>query len=604
VAKGIAMGRAGVWALVGSLGLAAAAGLGWWAVRPGPTPAGSAPDAPAASVLTLPFTLEDAAAAAGVTFRHEDGATPNYYVPEIMGSGVAWLDYDRDGFPDLFLVQGGRFPPDPNDPAGPTSRLYRNRGDGTFADVTAEVGIRTPGYGQGVAVGDYDNDGYPDLFVTHCHGGRLYHNEPGPAGRRFRDATAAAGLALDGWCTSAAFGDLHGAGHLDLFVCRYLPLDLANYPVCTEDGPAGPIRTVCGPEKFPGTRSSLFRNNGDGTFTDVTEPAGIEPDGKALGVVILDLNDDGRADVFVGNDEVPNHHYRNLGGGRFRSVGLRSGTAVNRNGRPMGSMGIEAGDLFGTGRPDLFVTTYVREGTAVFQNRGGGSFLDVSPGAGMFAASWPRVGWGTALFDPDGDGTLDLFVANGHTRRNAAEMAVAETGRPQEYAQLPQLFLGDGRGGFRDVSAAAGPYLREPHVGRGVALADSDNDGAPDLAVTHVGGPAALLRTVRREPRRWVRLELEGARHRDPAGANRDAVGAVVTVRAGGRTLVRHLKGGGSYYSAHDTRLLVGLGDAAAADEVEVRWPNAARTVQRFGPLAADRGYRLLEGVADPQPAR
>ncbi|MBN9519032.1 CRTAC1 family protein [bacterium] len=521
-----------------------------------------------------------------------------------MGSGVGWLDYDRDGRPDLFLVQGGRFPPDPAAPAGPTSRLYRNRGDGTFTDVTADVGIRTPGYGQGVAVGDVDNDGYPDLFVTHCHGGRLYHNEPGPTGRRFRDVTEAAGLALDGWCTSCAFGDLHGNGHLDLFVCRYLPLDLANYPVCTEEGPGGPVRTACGPEKFPGTRSYLFRNNGDGTFTDVTGPAGVEAGGKGLGVVILDLNGDGRADVFVGNDEVPNHHYRNLGGGRFQSVGIRSGTALNQNGRSMGSMGIEAGDLFGEGRPDLFVTTYVHEGTVLFQNRGGGAFLDVSRGAGMFAASWGKVGWGTALLDADGDGRLDLFVANGHTRRNAAEMRVAEDGRPQEYAQPPQLFLGDGRGGFRDVSAGAGEYFRGRHVGRGAALADWDNDGEPDLAVTHVGGPPALLRTTRRLPHHWVRLQLEGARNRDPVGANRDAVGAVVTVRAGGRSLVRHVKGGGSYYSAHDLRLLVGLGDAATVDEVEVRWPNAAGTVQRFGPLAVDRGYRLLEGVAAPQPAR
>ncbi|HEX4611332.1 MAG TPA: CRTAC1 family protein, partial [Urbifossiella sp.] len=528
----------------------------------------------------------------------------NHYVPEVMGAGVAWLDYDRDGFPDLFFVQSGRFPPDTGEPTAPTSRLYRNRGDGTFADVTAEVGILTPGYGQGVAVGDYDNDGYPDLFVTHCHGGRLYHNEPGPTGRRFRDVTATAGLALDGWCTSCAFGDVHGTGHLDLFVCRYLPLDLAAYPVCTEEGPSGRVRTVCGPEMFAGTRSSLFRNNGDGTFTDVAGPAGIEADGKALGVVILDLNGDGRADIFVGNDEVPNQHYRNLGGGRFRPAGLVSGTAVTHRGRAMGSMGVEAGDLFGSGRPDLFVTTYFHEGTVLFENRGGGLFTDVSPRAGMFAASWNKVGWGTALFDPDGDGCLDVVVANGHTRRNAREMRAAEDGRPQEYAQPAQLFLGDGRGSFREVSGSAGPYFREPHVGRGLALADYDNDGVPDLAVTHVGRPPALLRTTRRAPRHWVRLELEGARHRDPAGANRDAVGAVVTVRAGGRTLVRHLKGGGSYYSAHDLRVLVGLGDATAIDGVEVRWPNAAGTVQRFGPLPVDRGYRLVEGVADPQPAR
>jgi hypothetical protein len=593
--------RGRVLPLLAVLCAASVAGLAWWALRPAPPPVVEEhPPARANGGATSPVAFEDVIGLSGITFRHEDGATPTQYLPEVMGSGVAWLDYDRDGRLDLFLVQGGLFPPDPTaDSTTPAGRLYRNRGDGTFADVTPETGPFSTGYGQGVAVGDFDNDGFPDLFVTHFDGGQLFRNEPTAAGRRFRDVTKEAGLALDGWCTSCAFGDVHGNGHPDLFVCRYLAVDLANYPECTEKGVAGPVRTACIPQRFAGTRSYLFRNNGDRTFTDVTDAAGIEPGGKGLGVVILDLDGDGRSDIFVGNDEVMNHHYHNQGGGKFRPAGLLSGTAVTRNGKTMGSMGIEAGDMTGGGRADLFVTTYVYEGTVLFRNRGKGLFTDVSQSAGMFGPSWHKVGWGTALFDPDLDGNLDLFVANGHTHRNAAELADRPSGRPQEYAQLAQLFLGDGRGRFREV--VPGDYFRAPRVGRGAALGDYDNDGRADLAVTHVGDAPALLRNVTRTPNHWLRLELEGARHRDPAGASRDAVGAVVTVKAGGRTLVRHVKGGGSYYSAHESRLVVGLGPAERADEVEVRWPNRAGTVQRFGPLAAGRGYRLVECMAEPE---
>ncbi|MDY3560548.1 CRTAC1 family protein [Gemmata sp. JC673] len=602
------MGARAIWALV-ALGAVAAATAAWWVRGPrsegtAEQPSTSEPNAPAPEAPG-PFRFTDVIGASGITFRHRDGATPMQYLPEVMGGGAAWLDYDRDGLIDLFLVQSGEFPPDPQRAASePTSRLYRNAGDGTFVDVTAAAGIVTPGYGQGVTAGDYDNDGFPDLFVTHFDGGRLYHNEAdGRGGRRFRDVTRDAGIALNGWCTSCAFGDVHGTGHLDLFVCRYLALDLKNYPPCQEPGPNGPVRSACGPQHFAGTRSFLFRNNGNGTFTDVSEAAGLDADGKALGVVILDLNDDGKPDIFVGNDEVLNHHFRNLGGGKFESVGLRSGTGATHRGRTMGSMGIEAGDLTGGGRPDLFITTYIQEGTVLFRNLGKGLFTDVSPSAGMFAASWQKVGWGTALFDPDNDGTLDLFVANGHTRRNAAELLPREDGHPQEYPQLAQAFQGNGKGTFREVSRSSGPYFGTPRVGRGVAMGDYDNDGRIDLAVTHVGDVPALLRNAGDSPHHWIRLELEGSRHRNPAGSNRDAVGAVVTVRAGGRTLVRYLNGGGSYYSAPDRRVLVGLGTADKVEEVSVRWPNGAGTVQRFGQLAADRSYKLIEGIAEPQPA-
>jgi hypothetical protein len=557
------------------------------------------------SLEGVAIRFEDLAQSAGIGFQHDDGRTPMHYFPEAMGGGVAWLDYDQDGYMDLFLVQGGPFPPSSALPAAPTSKLYRNLGDGTFLDVTSQVGILHPGYGQGVAVGDYDNDGYPDLFLTcygHCH---LYHNEPdGRGGRRFREVTREAGVELDGWCTSCAFADLHQNGYLDLFVCRYLVLDLKNYPFCGNKDRNPPERAICGPKTFPGSASVLFRNNGDGTFTNVSRAAGIEASGKGLGVVILDLDDDGKPDIFVGNDEVPNFHYRNLGHGKFESCGVISGTAAFYNGNPMGSMGVEADDLTGHGRPDLFVSTFYHQGWALFRNNGNNFFTDMSQSCGMYAPSWDKVGWGACLLDIDQDGVLDLFVANGHVYRNAELMAKSENGQPQSFAQFAHLFHGNGKGMFRNVAAIAGPYFQARHTGRGAAMADYDNDGAMDIAVNHCGAPASLLHNETHTPNHWIRLQLTGARHRNPAGSNRDAIGARVVVKAGGRTLVRHIKGGGSYLSAHDRRLLIGIGSADQVDEIEVRWPNAAATVQRIkGPLAADRNYQIMEGIDTVAPA-
>jgi hypothetical protein len=516
-----------------------------------------------------------------------------------MGGGVAWIDYDQDGYLDLFLVQGGTFPPDPREKSTEhTSRLYRNRGDGTFEDVTARVGLTHPGFGQGVAVGDYDNDGYPDLFVT-CYGHvHLFHNEPdGDGGRRFREVSKQAGVTLDGWCTSCGFGDLHGKGFLDLFVCRYVKMDLDHYPFCGAGSRDPPLRASCGPREFRGNSCVLFRNNGDGTFTDVSKEAGLEAESKGLGVLLLDLDDDGKTDVFVGNDEMPNHHYRNLGGGKLESCGVLCGTASNFRGAAMGSMGVEAGDLTGHGRADLFISTYWHEGTTLFRNNGNNLFTDVSAGAGMYNASYNKVGWGTCLLDCDRDGAMDIFVANGHVYRNAPEiLAKNPNGEPHTYEQPAQLFRGDGRGSFRDISAEAGPYFRERHVGRGAAMGDYDNDGAMDIAVNNCGEAAALLHNETQTPSHWLRLQLEGARARDPQGSNRDAIGARVTLHVGGRALVHHVKGGGSYLSASDRRLLIGLGSADRVDDVEVRWPNAKATVQHFGPLCADQSYRLVEG--------
>jgi hypothetical protein len=398
---------------------------------------------------------------------------------------------------------------------------------------------------------------------------------------------------------------VHQNGYLDLFVCRYLTLDLKNYPFCGDSKRQPPERAICGPGKFPGSASVLFRNNGNGTFTNVSRSAGIETSGKGLGVVILDLDDDGKPDIFVGNDEVPNFQYRNLGNGRFESCGVQSGTAALYNGNPMGSMGVEADDLTGHGRPDLFVSTFYHQGWALFRNDGNNFFVDISQSSGLYAPSWDKVGWGACLLDVDQDGALDLFVANGHVYRNAEAMAKSENGEPQTFAQLAHLFLGDGKGRFQDIATLAGPYFRERHTGRGAAMGDYDNDGAMDIAVNHVGAAASLLHNETQTPNHWIRLQLEGSRQRGPAGSNRDAIGARVTVRAGDKTLVRHVKGGGSYLSTHDRRLLIGVGQAQMVDSIEVRWPNRAAVVQRWqGPFPADSNYLLMEGEAKVQPAR
>lgn len=559
--------------------------------------AGTEDDAPLPAGVRLDFA--DVTREAGIDFRHFDGRTPMQYVMDQTGSGLAWLDYDRDGLADLFLVQGMAFlPPFPDPP--PTSKLYRNLGNGRFADVTAGAGLGHVGCGQGVAVGDIDNDGFPDVFVT-CYGkpNALYRNVPdGTGGRRFEDRTAAAGLAghpdragHENYSTSAAFLDYDNDGRLDLFVCSYVRVNkgLADYPVC-RDRKGRP--DACAPDAFEPTRCVLYHNDGNGAFSDATRAAGVDvPRAKALGVVALDLDDDGRIDLFVANDGMPNFFFRNLGTGRFEEVALRNGCALNGAGNTQAYMGVDADDLDGDGRPDLYSTAFARETNTLFRNLGGARFLDRTVGSGLGPPTFHRLGFGTCFFDADRDGSLDVVVVNGHVSAN-----VDEDGDPANtFRQPAQLFLNNGSGHFREVSGRAGAYFRERHVGRGVAVADFDNDGRPDLAISNSGGGAVVLRNRTESPHHWLRLELRGT------ASNRDAVGAKVTVRLpGGRALVRHVKGGGSYCSANDPRLLIGLGAAATVPAVEVRWPSG--TVQTVGPLDADRAYTVVEGEAAARP--
>lgn len=563
------------------------AGTGYWLLRDfPPTPAD--PPADPRPTPGVPW-FADETAAAGIGFVHFDSATPAHYIHEVMGAGVAWVDYDADGRPDLFFVQGGPVRPGPG--PYPTNALYRNLGGGRFADVTAAAGLARAGFGMGAAAGDYDNDGFDDLLVTYFGGVVLYHNEPdGAGGRRFADVTDAAGLKDPHWATSAAWFDLDGDARLDLYVCNYCEVDLAHYPACGDPKSGEPM--CCPPSHFPATRHRLFRNLGGGRFADATGPSGLGdvPPAPGLGVVAVDLDGDGRTDLYVANDMKPGYLLHNLGGGRLADVALTAGAALGMDGTLVAGMGVAAGDVDGSGRPSLFVTNYERKPNALYLNRGNLRFREAGMPAGLAGPALSRLGFGAAFVDADLDGRLDAATANGHVHRAAAKVVNSR------YAQPAQLILGDGRGKFRDVSEQAGPYFAEPRVGRGLAVADYDDDGRPDLVYSNNGGPPALLRNLTPTDHGWVRLELVG----DGVKSNRNAVGARVEVEAGGVKQVHWVVGGGSYLSASDRRLSAGLGTSEKVDRVTVTWPSGRR--DEYRDLPSRRGYRLTEGRPAPEP--
>jgi hypothetical protein len=537
----------------------------------------------------LPWFV-DVTSTSGIDFQYFDSTTSMHYMLETMGSGVAWIDYNNDGWPDLFCVQDGPVRPTSHESLLPTSKLYRNNGDGTFTDVTKEVGLDRPGFGMGCAVGDFDNDGFDDLVVTYVGGLVLYHNEPdGKGGRRFVDVTSRAGLRDPHWATSCAWGDIDGDGFLDLYVCNYVEADLDHYPDCTD--PTTGIRSHCSPVIFPNVPHKLFRNNGNGTFTDISESSGIAgvTPGPGLGVLMCDLDGDGRIDIYVANDLKPQHLFHNQGGGRFVDKALLSGCGLAGTGNYIAGMGVDAGDLDGSGRPSLLVTNFQNNPNIFFRNQGGLRFADWSYPSGLGGPSIHRLGFGTVFFDADLDGNLDIAVANGHVDSEA----MGKFGIPM--AQEAQLFLGDGTGHFKDVSAQAGEYFRELRVGRGLAYADFDNDGRPDLAFSHNAGPIALLHNRTETNNAWVRLELIG----DGERSNRNAIGARVDIEAGGKRQTRFIIGGGSYLSASERRLLIGLGTADRADRVAVLWPSGRK--QEFVNLAARRWWRINEGQDRPK---
>jgi enediyne biosynthesis protein E4 len=538
--------------------------------------------------LSIPAFTDDAERR-GVAFIFDNGRSELRQLPETMSGGVALLDFDGDGWLDIYAVQGGTFPPRDHPPFG--DRLFRNRGDGRFEDVTSASGLAAfpGGYGHGVAVGDYDNDGRPDLFVTRWRAYALYHNK---GHGRFEDVTATAGFggARD-WPTSAAWADLDNDGDLDLYVCHYLDYDPATSSPCLRVG--SPEHVYCGPRAFPPLPDHLFRND-HGQFVDVTADAGIvDTDGRGLGVVAADLDDDGKTDLFVANDSSANYFFRNLGGLRFVEEGLASGLATSASGGYLAGMGVACGDYDSDGRLDLAVTNFYGESTTLYHNHGRGLFSDRSDAAGLAAPTRLVLGFGLVALDANNDGHLDLAQANGH---------VEDLGDASPYAMPAQLFLGDAVGRLADVSDRAGAPWHVPRLARGLAGGDLDNDGRVDLVLVSENAPLALFRNrfeSRDHPRvespnHFLILKLAGT------VSNCDAVGARVTVTTSGRTQVATRFGGGSYQSASDTRLHFGIGLAKKVDRVEVAWPSGRRDC--YMDLAADTGYWLVEGIPQPRP--
>jgi hypothetical protein len=534
--------------------------------------------------------FEDRTGPAGVDFAHFDSATPSHFLPEVMGSGVGLIDYDADGWIDLLCLQVGPLPGGNSPRQAPTHRLYRNQRDGTFTNVTRQAGLDLPGYGMGCAVGDFDNDGFDDLAITYLDRVSLLANRPHPeGGRRFEDVSEAAKIHNPHWGTSCGWGDIDGDSWLDLYVCNYCEIDLENYQTCFNSD----VKQVyaCPPTVFPSTAHRLFRNNGDGGFTDITQSAGIASPtpGAGLGVALVDLDGDGKLDIYAANDMGPANVFHNEGDGRFKDVGVFSGAALMPNGRFMAGMGVACGDIDGSGQPSILVSNYQNEPTMVFRNQGKMSFREWSHPSGLGPVTSKTLGFGIELLDADLDGNLDVAIVNGHVVRNSQAIFQAP------YEQAAQFLMGDGQARFTDVSQTTGSYFHERHVGRGLAAGDFDNDGKPDLAISNNAGPVKLLRNATQTNHHWLRLELAG----DGKKSNRNAIGARVEIQAGGRTQTRFAYGGGSYLSASDRRLSIGLGESRQAEKVIVTWPSGLK--QEFANLAGDQGWRLTEGDEQPQ---
>lgn len=558
--------------------VAIAAGV-WWYSRPGPIPVG---DPPPLLHDDGPPAFEDVTAASGVSFTYRNGEESNRFtILESLGGGVAVFDYDRDGKLDLFFTGGGVIEPaTPVKLRGLPGRLYRNLGGWRFADVTEAAGLSVaPFYSHGAFAADYDRDGFTDLFVTGFGGVALYHNEPNPTGgRRFVEKTAVAGLTDNRWATAAAWGDLDADGFPDLYVCHYLDWTPANDPVCTGNGVP---RDVCPPQRFKALPHRLYRNNKNGTFTDVTATAGLRADGKGLGVVILDLDADGRPDVYVANDAGDNFLYLNRGNMTFEERGFSAGVAVDEHGLFNGSMGVDAADYDGSGRPSLLVANYQGEFHALYRNLGGGRFRYHTQAAGLGRLGQKFVGFGTAFFDFDRDGWEDVAIVNGHVLRHPVGSA---------FKQRPVLLrneVHDGRRQFRELPGRGGPYFRAERMGRGLAVADFDDDGRLDLVVSHSNESVALLRNVTDPERKWVGVQLD-------AKDGRDLVGSTVSLNVAGRTLTRYVKGGGSYLSTSDPRVVFGLGSSDAPLEVTVSWPGGA---QQQASVTPGQYARVAEAV-------
>jgi enediyne biosynthesis protein E4 len=531
----------------------------------------------------------DVTAASGIDFTHGNSATSNKYLIETMGGGVALLDYDGDGRLDVFFTNGGKIEdsmpagrsPDRADPRF-WNRLYRQREDGTFADVTEKAGLaKGPQgqYGMGVAVGDYDNDGRPDLYVTNYGENVLYRNNGDDT---FVDVTARAGVAAGGWSASAGFFDYDNDGRLDLFVSRYLDWSFQKNRYCGEKKPGH--RAYCHPDNFAGVANILFHNEGNGTFSDASAKSGIAGAiGKGLGVSFADFDDNGFADVYVANDSVQSFLFQNNGDGTFAEVGLLAGVGFNEDGKTFAGMGIDFDDYDNDGRPDLFVTDLSNERYRLFRNNGDGSFRDVTNASGVGGATLPYSGWSTRFLDYDNDGWKDLFAAQGHV------MDTIEKTAPNLRYLQPPLLLRNASGRFERV--VAGDTFQTDRAGRGAAFGDLDNDGDLDVVLASVGQPPAVLRNDGGNRSNWLEIRTVGTR------SNRDGLGCrIKVVTPSGPAQVAIVKTAVGYLSASDRRLLIGLGDDAIASVVEVRWPSGV--VQKF------ENVKARQALVATEPAR
>jgi enediyne biosynthesis protein E4 len=538
-------------------------------------------------VKTGPVVFKDISESSGLAkWRHTMGTPQKTYILETVGSGVGLIDYDNDGWMDIYLVNGATFDSLSGKASPPHAALFHNNHDGTFTDVTAKAGVANDRWGFGVAIADYDNDGWPDIYVSNFGKNRLYHNNHDGT---FTDVAEKAGVALGNWSTGATWGDYDGDGRLDLFVPGYVHYTIDGAP--QQGSPANQfcqfrgVKVMCGPRGLVGETDHLFRNNGDGTFTDVSEATGTgdKPAYYGLASLFIDVNNDGKVDLLVANDSTPNYLYLNTGKGGFEDASYGSGFALNEDGRETASMGIAAGDISHTGRIDLYITTFSDDYKPFYRNDGNANFTDVSYPMGIAEATVPFLGWGTAFFDYDNDGWLDLMEANGHVYPSVDKMNWGTS-----WAQRPLLFH-NRQGKLELVPAVEGTGLAKLGVGRGMAFGDIFNEGRIDVVINNLDGTPSFLRNVDPNTNHWVGLKLVGG-----PKSPRDAVGATVYLKANGFTQRGDVVSGGSYASTSDPRLHFGLGSATTVDGVEVHWPSGL--VDHIQLPGIDAIYTVVEG--------
>jgi len=545
-----------------------------------------------------PVVLQDVTEKAGLSaWKHVMGSAKKKFILETVGSGVALLDYDNDGWLDIYLVNGSTYAALDGKAESPHAALFHNNHDGTFTDVAAKAGVTNDRWGFGVAIGDYDNDGWPDIYVANFGKNRLYHNNHDGT---FSDVAEKAGVALGNWSTGPTFGDYDGDGRLDLFVPGYVHYDVAHPPV-----PGSPvvafstcqfrgINVMCGPRGLKGERDHLFHNNGDGTFTDVSEKAGVSDPGAYYGLtgIFADVNNDGRPDLIVANDSTPNYLYINKGNGTFEDASYTSGYALNENGRETASMGVAVGDYRNDGFLDLYNTVFSDDYNPLYRNEDGGNFTDISYRIGIAEVTIPFLGWGTGFLDYDNDGWKDLLAVNGHVY---PEVDASDWGTT--FAQRPLLFHNLKGTKFEVVPPVKGTGLARLLTARGAAFGDLFNDGKIDVVINQLGGPPALLRNVNDDKNHWVALKLIGGKK-----SPRDAIGATIFVTAGGIRQRGDALSGGSFASSNDPRVHFGLGVNVTIEKCEIHWPGGS--IESVKLPGVDQIFTIEEELGVVQDAR